>query len=116
MVNNIKNIPQKNFTGCKIIGFGKLIIPGESKSEKFNILEISDTTIKIESDLKLELESIIDLKVYLDGLLFQFIIKTQGKVISRIGSGYEVQFLNLSENDKNELTEVIKNTCHNSID
>ncbi|MBC8061917.1 MAG: hypothetical protein H7Y18_14790, partial [Clostridiaceae bacterium] len=61
MVNN-------KYPSCDVAGGGRVFLKGTKNGEKFKIIEMSAEEIKIKTNLQLELDAIVDLKISLDSV------------------------------------------------
>ena len=102
------------YPSCDIAGGGKIFLEDSKNGEKFKIIEISAEEIKIKTDIKLELNTIVDLNIVLDSVLFEIDIKAVGKVVEKLESTekYRIEFIGLIDEVKEQIDEIVKSTCN----
>jgi PilZ domain. len=97
---------------CNIKGSGK-VINGKSKYAEFDIIELSADNAKILSQNEIEKSTQEKLQIILPAFLFQVKITTDFKVLEKKrqenGFEYYVEFIGLSERDKTEIDEMVRN-------
>lgn len=94
------------YVACNVEGRGKL-----NKDVAFRIKSLSAERISIKTDAPLGLKSTVDLDIYLDAGIVEINIKAGGSVLNRIDGGYEIILTDISDEDRNEINELMKNTC-----
>ncbi|MBC8059687.1 MAG: hypothetical protein H7Y18_03380, partial [Clostridiaceae bacterium] len=60
------------------------------------------------------LDAIVDLKISLDSVLFEIDIDAIGKVVDKleVTGKYRIEFMELSDEVKNEIDEIMRSTCN----
>lgn len=107
-------MPDNKYTSCDVLGGGKVFLKDNKHGEKFKIIEMSAEEIKIETDFKLELNDIVHLKIVLNSVLFNIDIDAKGKVVEKldIAEKYRIEFIELSDEDKEEIDEIMRSACN----
>jgi len=102
------------YQSCNIVGGGKVFLKDTKKAKKFKVIEMSAEEIKIETNLQLELDTIVHLKIILNSILFNIYIDAKGKVVEKIEpiEKYRIDFIGLSEKVKKEIDEIVRNACN----
>ena len=102
------------YPSCDVAGGGKIFLKNTKSGEKFKIIDMSAEEIKIKTSMQLELDTIVDLKISLDSLLFEIHVDAIGKVVEKLESTekYRVEFMELSDKVKEEIDEVMRSTCN----
>jgi hypothetical protein len=95
-----------NIPSCNVIGRGKL-----NKDVSFKIIELSAEKVRIETDAPIEMKSSVSLNMVLDAGLVQIKINANGRVLKKIEKGYEIILTDISDADRNEISELMKSTC-----
>lgn len=100
------------YASCNIAGDGKLFVEGSNKPEKFKIIDMSAAGVRLETAATLQESTPVMLKIRLIGGIVDAFIDINGKVAKTIEKGYEVEFTNLSDSEKEEIDELMRNTCN----
>jgi hypothetical protein len=100
------------YTSCTIAGDGKLYTQSNNKSEKFKIIDMSAARIILETSAVLQEAIEVKLKIRLTGGPVEAHIDISGKIKSRFEKSYEIEFINLSDSAREEIDELMKNTCN----
>ena len=102
------------YPSCDVVGGGKVFLKDTKNGEKFKIIEMSAEEIKIKTDLQLELDTIVDLKIILNSVLFDIDIDAMGNVVEKLESSqkYRIEFIGLSDKVKEEIDEIMRSACN----
>lgn len=91
---------------CEVIGSGKL-----NKDVSFKIIELSAEKVRIKTDAPIKINSSVSLDMSLDAGPVQIKIISNGNVSDKIDGGYEILLTDISDEDRNEINELMKSTC-----
>jgi hypothetical protein len=110
MSNNNNN----KYTSCDVVGRGKVFLKNTERGEKFKIIEMSAVEIKIKTSLQLELDTIVNLKIILNSILFDIDVDATGKVVEKLESteNYRIEFIDLEDKAKEEIDDIMKSACN----
>ncbi len=100
------------YASCNVAGDGKLFIEGNNKVEKFKIIDMSAAGIRLETTAALPENTAVKLKIRLLGGVVDANMDVNGKVARAIEKGYELEFTDLSDGEKEEIDELMRNTCN----
>ena len=102
------------YTSCEVEGGGKVFLKNTDDGEKFKIIEMSAEEIKIKTSMQLELDTIVDLKIILNSILFNIDIDAMGKVVEKLESTdkYRIELMGLSDEAKEEIDEIMLSACN----
>jgi len=100
------------YASCNVAGDGKLYTENNNKSEKFKIIDMSADGIRMETPAALQEDTGVKLKIRLMGGPVDAHMDINGKVKGRFEKGYEIEFVDLSDNDREEIDELMRNTCN----
>lgn len=100
------------YASCSVAGDGILYIEGSKKTEKFKIIDMSAVVVRIQTPLILKEGQGLRLKIRLIGGVIDVHLNVNGKVSRVIDNGYEIKFMGLSDNERQEIDELMKNTCN----
>lgn len=100
------------YASCNVAGDGKLFIEGNNKAEKFKIIDMSAVGIRLETTATLPENTAVKLKIRLFGGVVDANMDVNGKVARAIEKGYELEFTDLSDGEKEEIDELMRNTCN----
>ena len=101
------------YTSCDVVGGGKIFLKDTKNGRKFKIIIMSAEEIRLTTDLKLELDDIVDLKIILNSILFDIDIDAMGKVVEILDTTnkYRIEFIGLSDKVKEEIDEIMRSAC-----
>ncbi len=102
----------KKHASCNVAGDGKLYKESNKNAEKFNIIDMSAEGIRIETSAELNNEMNIKLKIRLKGSPIDAYMDVNGVVIGKLENGFEIEFLDLLDSDKDDIDELMRNTCN----
>lgn len=100
------------YASCTIDGEGILYTENNKFEEKFLIIDMTAIGIMLETSAILQENTKVKLKIWLMGSPVEVHIDLVGRVISKIKKGYEIEFLDLSSYDREEIDELMKSTCN----
>lgn len=100
------------YASCSIAGDGKLYTENNNKMEKFKIIDMSAEGIRLETQAVLQEITGVELKIRLIGGPLDAYMDISGKVKRRLEKGYEIEFVGLSENAREEIDELMRTTCN----
>lgn len=100
------------YVSCAVAGDGKLNVEGSKKVERFKIVDMSATGTNIEISAEILEGTAVRLKIRLIGVLIDAHIDVNGKVVKRIENGYNIEFVDLSDSKREEIDELMRNTCN----
>ena len=100
------------YANCKVAGDGKLSIEGSSKSNKFKIMDMSAAGVRIGTDTDLCEGMAVKLKIRLIGNIVDVFMNVNGKISKSIENGYEIEFTDLPDDEKNEIDQLMRNACN----
>lgn len=100
------------YASCNITGDGKLNIEGSMKVEKFKIVDMSASGINIETSAEIPKGMVVRLKIRLPGVIVDAHIDVNGKVTKRIENSYNIEFVGLSDSNREEIDELMRSTCN----
>jgi hypothetical protein len=96
----------EKYPSCEVSGSGKL-----NKDVSFKIIELSAEKVRIKTDAPIEIKSSVNLDMSLDAGLVEIKIKANGTVLKKIDGGYEILLADISDEDRNEINELMKSSC-----
>ena len=101
------------YTSCDVVGGGKIFLKDTKNGRKFKIIIMSAEEIRIKTDLQLELDDLVDLKIILNSILFDIDIDAEGKVVEILDTTnkYRIEFIGLSDKVKEEIDEIMRSAC-----
>lgn len=107
-------MPNNKYPSCDVAGGGKVFLKGTKNGEKFKIIKMSAEEIEIKTSMKLELDTIVDLKIILNSILFEIDLNAVGKVVEKLDptEKYRLEFIELSDKAKNEIDELMRSACN----
>ncbi|HEY8889511.1 MAG TPA: hypothetical protein VIM70_04605 [Clostridium sp.] len=102
------------YPSCEVAGGGKVFLKGTKNGEKFKIIRMSAEEIEIKTTMQLELDTIVDLKIILNSILFKIDIDAVGKVVEKLEptEKYKIEFIDLSDKAKKEIDELMRSACN----
>lgn len=102
------------YTSCDVVGGGKVFLKDSDNGGKFKIIEMSAVEIKINTSIELELDTIVDLKIVLNSILFDIDLDVTGKVVEKLESSekYRIEFIELSDKVKEEIDDIMRSACN----
>lgn len=100
------------YASCNVAGDGKLYTENNNKAEKFKIIDMSAAGIRLETPAVLQEDIEVKLKIRLIGGPVDAHMDINGKVKRRLEKGYEIEFVDLSDFDREEIDELMRNTCN----
>ena len=100
------------YASCNIAGEGKLYVQGSNRVEKFKIVDMSAAEINIETLAKVLEGTAVRLKIRLIGVIVDAHIDVNGKVVKRIENGYSIEFVGLSDSNREEIDELMRSSCN----
>lgn len=102
------------YTSCDVVGGGKVFLKDSDNGAKFKIIEMSALEIKIKTSMKLELDTIVDLRIVLNSILFDIDLDAMGKVVEKLESieEYRIKFIDLSYKAKEEIDDIMRSACN----
>lgn len=100
------------YASCNVAGDGKFFIEGNNKAEKFKIIDMSAAGIRLETTATLPENTAVKLKIRLFGGVVDANMDVNGKVARAIEKGYELEFTDLSDVEKEEIDELMRSTCN----
>ena len=101
----------KKYASCNVSGDGKLYIENNKNADKFKIIDMSAEGIRIETLAELKEQMNIKLKIRLKGSPIDAYMDVKGKVKGKLENGFEIEFLDLLDSDKEDIDELMRNTC-----
>jgi len=102
----------KKYASCNVAGDGKLYTKGNNKADEFKIIDMSAKAIRLETSAVLQVDMGVKLKIRLIGGPIDAYIDINGKVKTQLEKGYEIVFVDLSDDDREEIDELMRNTCN----
>jgi len=107
-------MPNNKYPSCEVVGGGKVFIKDTKNGGKFKIIRMSAEEIEIKTSIQLELDTIVDLKIILNSILFEMDIDAMGKVVEKLEptEKYRIEFIHLSDKAKKEIDELMQNACN----
>lgn len=102
----------KKYVSCNVSGDGKLYIESNKNADKFKIIDMSAESIRVETSAELHEEMNIKLKIRLKGSPIDAYMDVKGRVKGKLENGFEIEFLDLLDSDKDDLDELMRNTCN----
>lgn len=104
------------YPSCNVAGGGKIKLLGSENSADFKIINLSAAEIHLKTAMQIEENANVQLKIQLNGILFEVDIDALGKVTSRSPLGneyvYAIEFTELPEKDREEIDELMRSTCN----
>jgi len=100
------------YANCNVAGEGILYTGNYEVEEKFLIIDMTVVGIMLETSATLKENTKVKLKIWLMGSPVEVNIDLVGRVISKIKKGYEIEFLDLSSYDREEINELMRSTCN----
>ncbi len=101
----------KKYAICNVSGDGKLYIENNKNADKFKIIDMSAEGIRIETSAELKEQMNIKLKIRLKGSPIDAYMDIKGIVKEKLEKGFEIEFLDLLDSDKEDIDELMRNTC-----
>lgn len=101
----------RKYANCNIAGDGKLYIEGNGEAIKFKIIDMSASGVNIGTKAGLLEGGSVKLKIRLRAGAVDAYIDLDGKVSEANDKGYNIEFVGLSEDTKDEIDELMRNTC-----
>lgn len=102
----------KKYAICNIAGDGKLLSKSNFHIDKFKIIDMSASGIRIETSAVLIHGDEVKLKIRLKSSPIEAHLEIEGVVTMELYKGYEIEFLNLSEDVIKEIDELMRETCN----
>ena len=102
----------KKYASCNVSGDGKLYIKGIKNADKFKIIDMSAEGMRIQTSAELNEHMSIKLKIRLKGSPIDAYMDVNGKVKGKLENGFEIEFLDLLDSDKDDIDELMRNTCN----
>lgn len=102
----------RKYASCSVAGDGKLTVASSEKVEKFKIINMSAAEINIETSAEIPEGMSVKLKIRLIGGVIDAHLDVNGKVLRKIEKGYEISFFDLSDSDREEIDELMRDTCN----
>jgi len=101
----------KEYPSCNIAGNGKLEILSSGKTIPFKLISMSAVGALIGIGERMNISSKVKIQIVLKSYIFNVRINVEGIVKtgsqSNCGYQYEISFTSLSEDDKNEINELL---------
>lgn len=102
----------KKYAICNVSGDGKLYTESINSADKFKIIDMSAEGIRIETAADLQQQMMVKLKIRLKGSPIDAHIGVNGIVKGRLEKGFEIEFLDLLDSDRDYIDELMRNTCN----
>lgn len=105
----------KKYPSCNIAGNGKLEVLSSGKKIPFKLISISAESAFVQTEDNIDTSLKVLIHVVLKSSIFEVRINAEGitKASNKTESGYqyEIAFTNLSEDDQNEINELMVSSC-----
>jgi hypothetical protein len=102
----------KKYAICNVSGDGKLYTESNNNADNFKIIDMSAEGIRIETSAELHEQMVIKLKIRLKGSPIDAHIDVNGKVKGKLEKGFEIEFLDLLDSDRDDIDELMRNACN----
>lgn len=107
----VKNMYQSGY----MAGGGKIHVHTCDKGEKFRIITMSAEKIQISTKANVKVSDIVTLKIQIKGDLCTVNIKAIGKILDKSSMDdemkYSIEFVGMSDSDKEDIDELIRSSC-----
>lgn len=105
----------KNYPSCNVIGNGKLEFLSSGKTIPFKLISMSAASVLVQMEQDVDTSLLVLIHIVLKSGFFDVRINAEGVtgISSKLDSGYqcEIAFANLSEDDQNEINELMVSSC-----
>lgn len=106
---------ETQFCRCNVKGSGK-IFTDKDKYIEFEIIDLCAEDSKVFSPNEVDTGIRVRIAIVLPAILFQVEINTEAIIVqkTKTGNGFEycLEFVDLSEEDKCEIDELMRSTCN----
>jgi flagellar assembly factor FliW len=107
----VKNKYQSGY----MVGGGKIHPHTCDKGEKFRIITMSAEKLEISTTANVNVSDIVTLKIQIKGDFCTVNIKAVGKILDKSNLDnemkYTIEFVGMSDSDKEEIDELIRSSC-----
>ncbi|HEY9059012.1 MAG TPA: hypothetical protein VIO64_00690 [Pseudobacteroides sp.] len=105
----------KKYPSCNIAGNGKLEILSSGKKVSFKLISISAESAFVQMEENIDTSLKVLIHIVMKSSIFEVRINAEGiiKMSRKMDSGYqyEIAFINLSEDDQNEINDLMVSSC-----
>jgi len=107
----------RNYIHCNIAGHGTLKMESSGRKQKFRLAEMSAEGMRIITERELGIGQIVQADIRVESVLFEVKISAIGSIKNNRKRNekdpieYEVEFLNLPEEDKEAINQLMIDTC-----
>lgn len=113
----------RNYQRCNVMGEGELFVdkPGNSYRHgiRFHIIDVSASGIRIRTKINVDADLVLDMKIRFGGHITDIPLNVKAKVTKKEKKGtefeYALRYLNLSNENKIEIDEIVRMSCNYGI-
>lgn len=103
----------KRYEACQMSGEGEILV--NEKKARLDVIDITSNRIRIVTKIDLEIGEEVVLGLWFNSYIFHADMDVDGKICDKIHNGdeyiYEIEFINMKENHKIEINELLKQNC-----
>ncbi|MDF2985787.1 MAG: hypothetical protein K0R50_1297 [Eubacterium sp.] len=99
------------YASCNVTGDGKLYTD-TNVADNFKIIDMSAEAMRLETPAALHANMRVKLKIRLKGIPVDVHLDINGIVKSQLYKGFEIEFHDLSDFDREEIDELMRSTCN----